>query len=66
VQGAVRLRITLLANGTVGSITPVTRLPHGLTERAIAAARGIRFKPKMVNGVPQSVVITRDYTFTIY
>jgi TonB family protein len=60
------LKITLLANGSVGSITPVTRLPHGLTEQAIAAARNIRFKPKMINGVAQSVVVTFDYGFNIY
>ena len=66
VQGAVRLKITLLASGQVGSIVPVTRLPDGLTEKAIAAAKQIRFEPKMVNGVPVSVVITREYTFTIY
>ena len=66
VQGSVRLKITLLASGAVGSITPVTRLPHGLTEQAIAAARQIRFKPKMINGVPQSVVVTFDYGFNIY
>jgi len=66
VQGSVRLKITLLASGRVGSIIPVTELPYGLTERAIAAARQIRFEPKTVNGVPVSVVITREYTFTIY
>ena len=66
VQGSVRLKVTLLANGSVGSITPVTRLPHGLTEQAIAAARSIRFKPKMINGVAQSVVMTFDYGFNIY
>ncbi len=66
VQGSVRLKITLLASGAIGSITPVTRLPHGLTEQAIAAARQIRFKPKMINGVPQSVVVTFDYGFNIY
>jgi TonB family protein len=66
VQGAVRLKITLLASGQVGSIVPVTRLPDGLTEKAIAAAKQIRFEPKMVNGQPVSVVVTREYTFTIY
>lgn len=66
VQGAVRLKITLLASGQVGSIVPVTRLPDGLTEKAIAAAKQIRFEPKLVNGVPVSVVVTREYTFTIY
>jgi TonB family protein len=66
VQGAVRLRITLLANGNVGSVVAVTELPGGLTEKAIEAAKRIVFLPKRVNGVPVSVVITREYTFTIY
>lgn len=66
VQGSVRLKITLLANGSVGSITAVTRLPHGLTEQAIAAARQLRFEPKKVNGVPQSTIVTIDYSFSIY
>ncbi|HKP68560.1 MAG TPA: TonB family protein [Pyrinomonadaceae bacterium] len=66
VQGSVRLKVTLLASGQVGSITPVTRLPHGLTEQAIAAARLLRFDPAKVNGVPVSKTITIDYSFTIY
>ncbi|HEX6278669.1 MAG TPA: TonB family protein [Pyrinomonadaceae bacterium] len=66
IQGVVRLKITLLASGQVGSIVPVSRLPHGLTERAIAAARQIKFQPKMVNGVPVPVNVTYEYTFTIY
>ncbi|HSI87894.1 MAG TPA: energy transducer TonB [Pyrinomonadaceae bacterium] len=66
VQGNVRLKVTLLASGQVGPITPVTRLPHGLTEQAIAAARQIRFEPKKVNGRATSVVVTVDYGFNIY
>jgi len=66
VQGNVRLKVTLLASGQVGSITPVTRLPHGLTEQAIAAARQIRFEPKKVNGVPVTINVTIDYGFTMY
>ena len=66
VQGNVRLKVTLLASGQIGPITPVTRLPHGLTEQAIAAARRIRFEPKKVNGRPTSVVVTVDYGFNIY
>ncbi|MEO7673162.1 MAG: energy transducer TonB [Pyrinomonadaceae bacterium] len=66
VQGSVRLKITLLANGSVGSITPVTRLPHGLTEQAIAAARQLRFEPKKINGQPVSTIVTIDYSFSIY
>lgn len=66
VQGTVRLKVTLLANGSVGSITPVTRLPHGMTEQAIAAARLIRFEPKKVNGQPVAVTVTFDYSFSLY
>lgn len=66
VQGTVRLKVTLLASGQVGSITPVSRLPHGLTEQAIAAARNIRFSPKKVNGNSQSVIVTLEYGFNIY
>ncbi|MEP6705334.1 MAG: energy transducer TonB [Acidobacteriota bacterium] len=66
VEGPVRLKITLLKNGGVGSVVAVTTLSHGLTENAIAAANRILFLPKRVNGTPVSVVVTREYTFTIY
>ena len=66
VQGSVTLKIVLLASGQVGSITPVSRLPHGLTEQAIAAARQIRFEPKKVNGVPVATTVTFQYAFNIY
>jgi len=66
IQGSVRLKVTLLASGQVGSITPVTRLGAGLTEQAIAAARLIRFEPAKQNGVPISKTVTIDYSFSIY
>lgn len=66
VTGSVKLKVTLLASGQVGSITAVTRLPHGLTEQAIAAARLIRFEPRRVNGVPVSTIATVEYNFNIY
>jgi TonB family protein len=64
IEGSVLLKVTLLASGDVGAVTPVKSLPHGLTERAIAAAKQMRFTPKTVNGVPVSVVQTLEYTFT--
>ena len=66
VQGTIRLKITLLADGEVGNITPLNRLPYGLTEQAIAAAKQIKFEPRRVNGVPQSSIVTFEYSFTIY
>jgi len=65
-QGNVVLRVTFLASGQIGSISTVKGLPHGLTESAIAAARGIRFEPAKVNGVAQTTVKTLEMSFSIY
>lgn len=65
-QGTVMLRVTFLASGQIGSISTVRGLPGGLTESAIAAARGIRFEPAKVNGVPQTTVRTLEIGFAIY
>ena len=66
VQGTVTLRIALLANGSVGSVTVLNGLPDGLTEMAIYAARRIVFLPKRVDGKPVSVVIKLEYGFRVY
>ncbi len=66
VQGTVVLRVTFLSSGQIGSISTVKGLPSGLTESAIAAARGIRFEPAKVNGVPQTTVRTLEIGFAIY
>ncbi|CAN5284589.1 hypothetical protein BH20ACI2_BH20ACI2_12540 [soil metagenome] len=66
IQGTVILRVTFLASGQVGSISPVKGLPSGLTEQAIAAARRISFEPAMRDGVGQSVTRQIEYTFSIY
>lgn len=66
IQGNVTLKITFNANGSIGSITPVSGLGYGLTEQAIAAARRIVFEPAKINGVPQTVSKTFQYSFTIY
>jgi TonB family protein len=66
VQGSVLVKVTLLASGQIGTVTAVRGLPHGLTERAIAAARQIKFEPKKINGIPQTTIVTFDYGFNIY
>lgn len=66
VEGTIRLKVTLLASGNIGGITPISELPDGLTEQAVAAARNIKFQPKRVNGVPQSVIVTIEYNFDLY
>jgi TonB family protein len=66
VQGKVVLRVTLLANGSVGSIVVTKPLSHGLTENAQYAARRLVFLPKRVEGKPVSVAVTVEYSFSIY
>lgn len=66
IQGTVILRVTFLASGQVGSISPVKGLGNGLTEQAIAAARRINFEPAKVNGIAQSVTKQIEYSFSIY
>ena len=66
ITGVVTLKVTFMANGTIGSVVPVSGLPNGLTEQAIAAAKSIRFDPPKRGGVPYSVSKTITYNFTIY
>lgn len=66
IQGSVMLRVTFLASGQIGSISTVRGLGGGLTEEAIAVARGIKFEPAKVNGVPQTVIRAMEISFAIY
>jgi TonB family protein len=66
VMGTVTLRAIFSSSGQVTNIVPVQRLPHGLTEQAIAAARRINFTPAQVNGRPVSTHVTLQYSFQIH
>jgi TonB family protein len=66
VTGTVRLRLILGASGSVSGITPLSRLPDGLTEKAIEAARRISFTPAEKDGRKVSQYVTIEYNFNIY
>lgn len=66
IVGTARIRITFQADGQIGAVSPVTKLPLGLTLSAMEAARKIRFEPAVKNGVPYSVTKIVEYTFTLY
>ncbi|MFL6230355.1 MAG: TonB family protein [Pyrinomonadaceae bacterium] len=66
VTGTVRLRMVLAADGTVKYIFALTRLPDGLTEEAIRAARSVKFVPATKDGHPVSQFVTIDYNFDIF
>jgi TonB family protein len=66
VTGTVMLRVIFSSNGDVAQIRAVRTLPFGLTERAITAARQIKFVPAIKGGRPVSVFMQLEYNFNLY
>lgn len=66
VTGTVTLRCVFSSAGDVVQIHTIQTLPFGLTERAIAAARQIKFIPAMKGGHPVSVWMQLEYNFNLY
>ncbi|MYA09486.1 MAG: VWA domain-containing protein [Holophagales bacterium] len=52
VEGVVGLGVTIDEEGCVVGVEVLERLPHGLTENAVAAMRRAVFRPAMENGEP--------------
>jgi TonB family protein len=65
VEGTVRLRAVLGADGRVRNVFVIKRLPAGLSDASVEAARRIKFKPATVNGVPVSQYVVLEYGFNI-
>jgi hypothetical protein len=64
---AVVLKITLLSSGKVGPVILLKKKDWRCTwmaEKAIEAAKNIKFEPKLVDGKPVTAVVKREYTFT--
>lgn len=66
VQGVVRLAMVLTASGQIQSIRVASGLPDGLTDKAIEAARRIKFIPAQKDGRNVSQYVTVEYNFRIY
>ena len=66
VSGVVVLRAVFSSSGMVTNIYAVSGLPDGLTERAIDAARQIKFTPAMKDGRPVSMWVELQYNFNLY
>jgi TonB family protein len=64
--GTVVLSAVFSSTGEVVQIRALRMLPNGLTERAIAAARQIRFEPAIKGGQPVSVFMQLEYNFNLY
>ncbi len=66
VTGTVALRVVFSSMGEVVQIRAVRTLPFGLTDRAIAAARQIKFIPAVKGGRAVSVHMQLEYNFNLY
>lgn len=66
ITGTVILGVVFARDGTVSNIRAVQTLCCGLTEKAIAAARQIRFQPATRNGQPVSTYMQLEYNFNLY
>jgi TonB family protein len=66
IVGTVVLKAVFAASGKVTNIRVVQGLPYGLTERAIEAARKIRFVPASKEGKYVSMWMQLEYNFNLY
>jgi TonB family protein len=65
VQGLVTLKLLFLPDGKIDRIKVVRTLPYGLTENAIRAACGVKFKPAVKAGNPVAQWVTIQYGFQL-
>jgi len=66
VVGTVVLRAVFTSAGNVSNIRIRSGLPDGLTERAVAAAKKIKFIPAMKDGHYVSMWMQLEYNFNLY
>jgi len=66
ITGTVILRVVFSRSGEVTNIRALQPLGAGLTDKAIAAARQIRFVPAKKNGQPVSMYMQLEYNFNLY
>jgi TonB family protein len=66
ITGTVVLKVVFASNGSVQNIRTVSGLPYGLTERAIAAAKQIKFTPATKDGHQVSMWMQLEYNFNLY
>jgi TonB family protein len=66
ITGTVVLRAVFSKNGEVTNLHIIRKLPHGLTQQALKAAREIRFTPALKDGQPVSMWMQLEYNFNLY
>jgi TonB family protein len=64
--GSVLLKAIFTADGAVTNIKVASGLPYGLEEKAIEAAKKIKFIPAMKDGKLVSTWMQLEYNFNLY
>jgi TonB family protein len=64
-SGAVKMLLTIEADGSVGDVEVVEPLGHGFDEAAVAAVKRFRFSPAEVDGVPAPIRVEYVYNFVL-
>jgi hypothetical protein len=64
VSGVVKLRIEFLPDGAIGEIVPVSKVDPVITQKAIEAAKRIKFSPEIKDGVPITVEKMVEYEYS--
>jgi TonB family protein len=65
-EGPVVLNVVFTADGSITNIQVYSGLPDGLSEKAIEAAKKIRFDPAIKDGIPVSVRGNLEFNFSLY
>lgn len=67
VMGSILIKTTLSVDAFIPKIVVIGKaLPDGLLRQALFAAMRIKFLPKENHGVPETTVVTIEYSFDIY
>ena len=64
-EGSVILSAVFRSDGEVGDVAVLKGLPDGLNEKAIEAARGIKFEPALKEGRAVSQSVKVEYVFSV-
>ena len=66
VTGVVVLKVVFHSDGSVGNVRTISGLPYGLTEKAIEAAKKMKFVPAVKDGKFVSMWMQLEYNFNLY
>src|SRR5690606_37124737 len=66
IQGTVRVRVTFGDDSKIGAVTVLDKLPFGLVDEAVKAAKDIKFKAQEPEGEAITTIRLVEYKFTIY